>query len=60
MNLDGEPVKTYTLPGWLWEVYHIEDDGTYYGQVTSPLCPHGEYGTFTPDRLAEVGAQRID
>lgn len=31
---------------WTWTSTHYEGNGIFYGKVTSPFVPHGEYGTW--------------
>ena len=47
--------------GWTWEAFEKEDDGLYYGRVSSPLTYHTwEYGYFTEEQLRTAGAYRTD
>jgi len=31
---------------WKWKATHYEGNGVFYGLVTSPYVPQGEYGTW--------------
>ena len=31
---------------WTWEATRYEGNGIFYGKVTTPIVPHGEYGTW--------------
>jgi len=47
--------------GWTWEAFEKEDDGLYYGRVSSPLTyDTWEYGYFTEEQLRTAGAYRTD
>jgi hypothetical protein len=60
---DEEPIATWKAPflEWGWEAYEKEDDGLYYGRVTSPLVGGTwEWGYFTEEQLRTAGAYRTD
>lgn len=61
---DEEPIarwKALLLPDWTWEALEKEEDGLYYGRVTSPKThDQWEYGYFTQEQLEEAGAYRVD
>jgi len=42
--------------GWKWEASHYEGSGIFYGKVTSPFCPNGEYGTWYYWEIKKNGA----
>ena len=59
-----EPLAVFEaafLPAWQWEVYAVEDDGAYYGRVSSPSTFGGyDYGRFSRTELRTGGAFRTD
>lgn len=36
---------------WTWTSTHYEGNGIFFGKVTSPFVPHGEYGTWYAHEL---------
>jgi len=42
--------------GWKWEASHYEGHGIFYGKVTSPYVPNGEYGTWYYKEIIQNGA----
>lgn len=42
--------------GWKWEATHYEGSGIFYGKVTSPYSPQGEYGTWYYWEIMKNGA----
>ena len=42
--------------GWKWEASHYEGNGIFYGKVTSPFVPYGEYGTWYLWEILQNGA----
>lgn len=47
-RLVGESDFVWKLPdgSWKWEAMKYEGNGIFYGKVTSPIVPDGEYGTW--------------
>lgn len=42
--------------GWKWVASHYEGGGIFYGKVTSPYVPYGEYGTWYYWEIKQNGA----
>jgi len=42
--------------GWLWEATHYNGHGIFYGKVTSPFVPNGEFGTWYYWEIKQIGA----
>jgi hypothetical protein len=41
--------------GWTWLATRYEGNGIFYGKVTSPFVPEGEYGTWYLWEIEEDG-----
>ena len=49
-----------TLDGsWVWTSTHYEGNGIFFGKVTSPFVPQGEYGTWYVHQLIGNPAVRL-
>ncbi len=42
--------------GWRWEASHYQGNGIFYGKVTSPFVPSGEFGTWYIWEIEQNGA----
>ena len=52
-------VFIWKLPGWTWESIKYEGNGIFYGKVTSPYVPTGEYGTWYLWEIEGQGAKLV-
>jgi hypothetical protein len=53
------PVKFFgilTASGWTWYAKEFDGEDTFFGLVTSPMCPNGELGYFSLSELAGLTA----
>jgi len=57
LSRNGSKAKKKRLPkkvgfvwknnsGWTWNAERYEGNGIFFGKVTSPIVPEGEYGTW--------------
>jgi hypothetical protein len=44
---------------WTWEATKYEGNGIFFGKVTSPYVPEGEYGTWYLWQIEEQGAKLV-
>jgi hypothetical protein len=44
---------------WTWEANKYEGNGIFFGKVTSPYTPEGEWGTWYLWEIEEQGAKLI-
>lgn len=44
---------------WTWEASRYEGNGIFYGKVTTPYVPEGEWGTWYLWEIEEQGAKLI-
>jgi hypothetical protein len=49
----------WTIGDWRWEASHYEGNGIFYGKVTSPYTPTGEYGTWYIWEIESQGAKLV-
>jgi hypothetical protein len=45
--------------GWKWQATNYEGNGIFFGKVTSPFVPEGEYGSFYLWEIEEDGKARL-
>lgn len=44
------------LTTWRWEASHYEGNGIFFGKVSSPFVPKGEYGNWYLWEIEQEGA----
>jgi hypothetical protein len=49
----------WKLANWTWEAQKYEGNGIFYGKVTTPYVPEGEYGTWYLWEIEEQGAKLV-
>lgn len=49
----------WAVPGWRWEATHYNGHGIFFGRVTSPYVPQGEYGTWYLWEIEGSGARLV-
>jgi hypothetical protein len=59
MSMAKKVAFTWKLPGWTWEATRYEGNGVFYGKVTSPFTPSGEYGTWYLWEIENEGAKLV-
>ena len=50
---------TWKVGGWTWEAEKYEGNGIFFGKVTSPIVPKGEYGTWYLWEIENEGAKLV-
>jgi len=49
----------WKVGGWTWEAEKYEGNGIFFGKVTSPIVPEGEYGTWYLWEIENEGAKLV-
>lgn len=45
--------------GWTWEADHYEGNGIFFGKVSTPYVPEGEYGSFYLWEIEKDGRAKL-
>jgi len=49
----------WSVGDWKWEASEYQGHGIFFGKVTSPIVPDGEYGTWYLWEIEQNGAKLI-
>jgi hypothetical protein len=49
----------WKVANWTWEASRYEGNGIFYGKVTTPYVPEGEWGTWYLWEIEEQGAKLV-
>jgi hypothetical protein len=49
----------WSVADWKWEASEYQGNGIFFGKVTSPIVPDGEYGTWYLWEIEQNGAKLI-